>query len=72
LYHFDQLPIDPIKIVCLQQEKWISGGNTFAVHPKLLSELHFFLTKLYQGAVFRLFFSGFQYQRNDPYEKKLR
>ena len=24
LYHFDQLPIDPIKIVCLQ-EKWISG-----------------------------------------------
>ena len=29
LYHFDQLPIDPIKIVCLQQEKWISGGKTF-------------------------------------------
>jgi hypothetical protein len=27
LYHFDQLPIDPIKIVCLQ-EKWISGGKT--------------------------------------------
>jgi hypothetical protein len=42
------------------------------VHPKIPSELHFFLTKLYQGAVFRLFFSGFQYQRNDPYEKKLR
>ena len=43
---------------------------TIGVHPKLLSELHFFLTKLYQGAVFRLFFSGFQYQRNDPYKKK--
>jgi hypothetical protein len=30
LYHFDQLPIDPIKIVCLQ-EKWISGGKTFDI-----------------------------------------
>jgi hypothetical protein len=25
----DQLPIGPIKIVCLQQEKWISEGKTF-------------------------------------------
>jgi len=25
MYHFDQLSIDPIKIVCLQQEKWTSG-----------------------------------------------
>ena len=31
LYHFDQLPIDPIKIVCLQQEKWISMGKTFDI-----------------------------------------
>ena len=31
LYHFDQMPIDPIKIVCLQQEKWISGGKTFDI-----------------------------------------
>jgi hypothetical protein len=29
LYHFDQLPIDPITNVCLQQEKWLSGGKTF-------------------------------------------
>ena len=29
LFHLDQLPIGPIKIVCLQQEKWISGGKTF-------------------------------------------
>jgi hypothetical protein len=27
---FDQLPIGPIKIVCLQ-EKWISGGKTFDI-----------------------------------------
>jgi hypothetical protein len=25
LFHFDQLSIGPIKIVCLQQEKWIRG-----------------------------------------------
>jgi hypothetical protein len=31
LFHFDQLPIGPIKIVCLQQEKWISGGKTFDI-----------------------------------------
>ena len=31
LYHFDQLPIDPIKIVCLQQEKLISEGKTFDI-----------------------------------------
>ena len=31
LYHFDQLPIDPIKILCLQQEKWLSGGKTFDI-----------------------------------------
>jgi hypothetical protein len=31
LLHFDQLPIGPIKIVCLQQEKWISGGKTFDI-----------------------------------------
>jgi hypothetical protein len=31
LFHFDQLPIGPIKIVCLQQEKWISGGKTFNI-----------------------------------------
>jgi hypothetical protein len=31
LYHFDELPIDPIKIVCLQQEKWKSGGKTFDI-----------------------------------------
>jgi hypothetical protein len=30
-FHFDQLPIGPIKIVCLQQEKWISGGKTFDI-----------------------------------------
>jgi hypothetical protein len=28
---FDQLPIGSIKIVCLQQEKWISGGKTFDI-----------------------------------------
>jgi hypothetical protein len=28
LFHFDQLPIGSIKIVCLQQEKWVSGGKT--------------------------------------------
>jgi hypothetical protein len=31
LFHFDQLPIGPIKIVSLQQEKWISGGKTFDI-----------------------------------------
>ena len=31
LFHFDQLPICPFKIVCLQQEKWISGGKTFDI-----------------------------------------
>jgi peptidase E len=31
LFHFDQLPIGPIKIVYLQQEKWISGGKTFHI-----------------------------------------
>ena len=31
LFHFDQLPIGPIKIVCLQQEKWISEGKTFDI-----------------------------------------
>jgi len=31
LFHFDQLLIGPIKIVCLQQEKWISGGKTFNI-----------------------------------------
>jgi hypothetical protein len=31
LFHFDQLLIGPIKIVCLQQEKWISGGKTFDI-----------------------------------------
>ena len=31
LFHFDQLPIGPIKIVCSQQEKWISGGKTFDI-----------------------------------------
>jgi hypothetical protein len=31
LFHFDQLPIGLIKIVCLQQEKWISEGKTFDI-----------------------------------------
>ena len=31
LFHFDQLPIGPIKIACLQQEKWISGGKPFDI-----------------------------------------
>jgi hypothetical protein len=25
------MPIDPIKILCLQQEKWLSGGKTFDI-----------------------------------------
>jgi hypothetical protein len=33
LFHFDHLPIGPIKIVCLQQEKWISEGKTLVQSP---------------------------------------
>ena len=40
LFHFEKLPIGPIKIVCLQQEKWISGGKTFDILCLFCRSIH--------------------------------